>query len=615
VTTSTVLNVPIAYLGTSGLKKINVRATDYSGNVSGVRAYNYYFDKEAPELGEAYLETAGTKIGTGWSREKNPDICFSGLKDSISGTNITATPLATAGISYAITPASVSAAPTADKYKVGTGFSITGDNTNGYSGKLKLAAADTNIADGEYRIYVRFKDKAANEKVVKLLYKKDSTAPEAKIIPKDLAGKEQAELYELTQILSSLSDKSSGIARARAEISLGAEKVRDIFTDRTTSTLSYLDTKDLANGDYSLVLSVTDKAGNERVEKKSIKISNMIRKLYLSPKVAPASPIKIGWEYFDTEPALDKIQYKEATAASWSETLLTAEQKAATEKSGELTVPVSVVEGEKKLVVRGVDNKGNIGKEITVKAYLGEPKELAEGQLKDGANLVEKPSNITAISNFNSKTIVRWDKPQNFTTGMSYNVYRDTYPNFIPSNDKSSGNLISEKRKLEYFYDMNIVYDKNQKLYYKVCAVKDGSSGLDASTRSSFSDEVNVKGYDYREFLKRLGEKDSYSYLDMELPNANVKVEKSQGNAFYTQTDAELTNETMPISFSRVYNSQSNMKGAFGLGFSHNYDISLLSPGMNTGTDFDTAIVKDDTGSIVTFQKEGSGKFVSDKGM
>ncbi|MGL4484273.1 MAG: DUF6531 domain-containing protein, partial [Anaerovoracaceae bacterium] len=387
------------------------------------------------------------------------------------------------------------------------------------------------------------------------------------------------------------------IARARAEISLGAEKVRDIFTDRTTSTLSYLDTKDLANGDYSLVLSVTDKAGNERVEKKSIKISNMIRKLYLAPKKTStaAATIKIGWEYFDTEPALDKIQYKEASAATWNETLLTAAEKAATEKSGELTLPVSAVEGEKKLVVRGVDNKGNIGKEITVKGYLGEPKELAEGQLKDGANLVEKPSNITAISNFNSKTIVRWDKPQNFTTGMSYNVYRDTYPNFIPSNDKSSGNLISEKRKLEYFYDMNIVYDKNQKLYYKVCAVKDTSTGLDPSTRSSFSDEVNVKGYDYREFLKRLGEKDSYSYLNMELPNANVKVEKSQGNAFYSQRDAELTNETMPISFTRVYNSQSNMKGAFGLGFSHNYDISLLSPGMNTGTDFDTAIVKDDT--------------------
>ncbi|MGL4483835.1 MAG: DUF6531 domain-containing protein, partial [Anaerovoracaceae bacterium] len=124
-----------------------------------------------------------------------------------------------------------------------------------------------------------------------------------------------------------------------------------------------------------------------------------------------------------------------------------------------------------------------------------------------------------------------------------------------------------------------------------------------------------VKGYDYREFLKRLGEKDSYSYLDLELPNANVRVEKSQGNAYYSQTDAELPNETMPISFSRTYNSQSAMKGAFGLGFSHNYDISLLSPGMNTATEFETAIVKDDSGSIITFQKEVGGKFVSDKGM
>ncbi|MGL4483812.1 MAG: DUF6531 domain-containing protein, partial [Anaerovoracaceae bacterium] len=618
-TTTTVLNVPISTLGNSGPKKVNVRATDHSGNVSAVRAYNYYFDKDAPEVGDAYLESNGTKKGTDWfKKDETLDISFTGLKDSYATPNITATPLATAGITYAITSASVSTAPTADKYKIGTGFSITGDNTNGYTGKLKLAATDANLADGEYRIYLKFKDKAANERIVKLLYKKDATLPEGKIIPKDLAGKEITELFELTQILSSFSDKSSGISRARAEIDLGTEKVSDLFTDRTTSTLSYLDTMKLANGDYSLVLNVRDKAGNERIEKKNIKINNMIRNLYLSPKKASSSTstIKIGWEYFDTEPVLEKIQFKEPTASVWNDVLLTPAQKAATDKSGELSVNVSAGDGEKKILVRGVDSKGNVGKEIAVKGYVGEPNELTEGQLKDGTNLVGKPSNITAISNFNSKTIVRWDKPQNFNDKtMSYSIYRDTYPNFIPNNDKTTGNLISEKRKLEYFYDMNIVYDKNQKLYYKVCAVKDGSTGLDASVRSSFSDEVNVRGYDYREFLKRLGEKDSYSYLDMELPNANVMVEKSQGNAFYTQTDAELPNEAMPISFFRVYNSQSNMKGAFGLGFSHNYDISLLSPGMGTGTDFDSAIVKDDTGAIVTFQKEGSGKFVSDKGM
>ncbi|MGL4485297.1 MAG: hypothetical protein ACRCUS_10125, partial [Anaerovoracaceae bacterium] len=340
VTTVSSLTLPAGSLGNSGIKKINIRMTDQSANISTKGPYTYYFDKDAPERGKTFLKSNGTAISSSWTKEKNPEICFSGIKDAVSGVNILgAAPAtaATAGVTYAITPSSVNTAPIAGQFKLGTSFAITGDNANGYTGSLKFTQtgtasvpADINLPDGEYNIFVKFKDKAGNERIVKLPYKKDTTPPEAKIIPKDLAGKEITELYDIVQILSSISDKSSGIARAKAEIYLGANKVYDLFSDRTTSTISNFDTTKLVNEDYKIKLIVSDKAGNSTEDKpvkaeKSVKVDNKIRNLYLSPKKTLASPIKVSWEYFEpeekleTSPKLEKIQYKFEGAASWEE--------------------------------------------------------------------------------------------------------------------------------------------------------------------------------------------------------------------------------------------------------------------------------------------------------
>ncbi|MGL4485196.1 MAG: RHS repeat-associated core domain-containing protein [Anaerovoracaceae bacterium] len=100
----------------------------------------------------------------------------------------------------------------------------------------------------------------------------------------------------------------------------------------------------------------------------------------------------------------------------------------------------------------------------------------------------------------------------------------------------------------------------------------------------------------------------------MNTPNADIKVEKSEGNLLYTQTDAELPNEAMPISFNRVYNSRSPAISSFGMAFSHNYDIELISPSIGYTSGFTNAMLKDETGSIITFQKEGN-EYISDMGM
>ena len=79
------------------------------------------------------------------------------------------------------------------------------------------------------------------------------------------------------------------------------------------------------------------------------------------------------------------------------------------------------------------------------------------------------------------------------------------------------------------------------------------------------------------EYTKLLGYKSYWEYESFENPVGTGYVEKSQGNFVYTQTDAEIENEKLPVKIDRTYNSQASTVSSLGLGWNHSYDIELLN--------------------------------------
>ncbi|WP_415931302.1 RHS repeat-associated core domain-containing protein [Zhenpiania hominis] len=202
----------------------------------------------------------------------------------------------------------------------------------------------------------------------------------------------------------------------------------------------------------------------------------------------------------------------------------------------------------------------------------------------------------------NDRAYLYWDNllPEG-DDSLSYNVYHSTEKDFTPSRKT----LAAEHVKAGYYSEINVNYGKP--FYYRITVVKRDANG-NVISESAPSELISGKLLDYNEHTKRLGLQDYWQYEEFNNPVGSGSVEKSSGNFVYQQTDAELPNEKLEIDLTRTYNSQSSQKSAFGLGWTHNYDLQLLNVYDEKAESFDNVVLKDRTGSIFRFTRSTDPK-------
>ncbi len=218
------------------------------------------------------------------------------------------------------------------------------------------------------------------------------------------------------------------------------------------------------------------------------------------------------------------------------------------------------------------------------------------------------PEEFSAVDKINYKTYLSWDIPEDIPDNISFEVYRGEESGFEPGPDTLAASGLKEG----YFAEINIQYSSD--FYYRVCAVETDSSGK-VVDRSSYSLEEGSSVVDEDEYAKYLGMKDYWEFTEFETANGNGYIEKSRGNFVYVQQDAEIPNEGLEVYLARTYNSQSSSQGAFGYGWSHDYDMELLNICEGDSLEFNNVVFKDGDGTIFYFSRnDESEEFKSSLG-
>ncbi|MEE0745641.1 MAG: hypothetical protein UIL73_04050, partial [Anaerovoracaceae bacterium] len=260
-----------------GCYKVYVRGVSGSGTAGpAASAGVLHVDSSAPDVGEVTLKGSdGASIDGKWTGETNPLIGFSGVTDS----HIDATCL-----SYAIVPKGTD--PLASDFKSAAELSIS--SSKPYSGTFRLTAADKAITSGDYTIHVRATDKAGNQKVKRLSYRKDTEDPIGSIILTDLVtGNEVSQIYKPVNIEVGVSGTGSEIAESSLKLykavtnSQGQVTGVDQSTEKTLTrniTISEnieMDTLDICDsyGKYRLVLDLKDSAGRTKEVTKDFEVT------------------------------------------------------------------------------------------------------------------------------------------------------------------------------------------------------------------------------------------------------------------------------------------------------------------------------------------------------
>lgn len=218
------------------------------------------------------------------------------------------------------------------------------------------------------------------------------------------------------------------------------------------------------------------------------------------------------------------------------------------------------------------------------------------------------PFEAGAKDKLNYKTYLRWKGiTGEWPEGICYEIYRGQEEGFTPSAE----NLIASDIKGNYWAEMNVNYSRT--FYYRIRAVKKDPYGQ-VMQAGSFSDEISSTVVDADEYMKRMGIKEYWEYAEFATPSGNGYIEKSKGNLVYTQVDAEIPNEQLPVVLERTYNSQSSAKTAFGVGWTHSFDMELLNICKNDSLDFKNIVLKDGNGTLFFYHQGADGKYSSSMG-
>ena len=233
------------------------------------------------------------------------------------------------------------------------------------------------------------------------------------------------------------------------------------------------------------------------------------------------------------------------------------------------------------------------------------------------------PVSMTAVSRLNYKTYLTWNRPKEKDSSdlskektvklpddVSYEIYRATSREDLETLTQATVNGI----QTDYYSELDINYGK--KFYYRVRAVKEKKNAQTEKTEklySSFSDILSTTVADGDEYTKLLGYKSYGEYETFSNPNGTGYIEKSQGNFVYSQTDAVIANEQLPVNIERTYNSQASTVSSLGLGWNHNYDVELLN--INEADKLvDRKAFRDESGTIFLFEKLEDGTYASSMG-
>ena len=264
----------------------------------------------------------------------------------------------------------------------------------------------------------------------------------------------------------------------------------------------------------------------------------------------------------------------------------------------------------KKISVSDIDGAKIYGRDFTLRAE-SEAEISSLGDISVTADvLAAEDFSISAAEDFrpvgfslrhklNYKTYFTWQTAAGSTQlpdDISFEVYRSTEDGFTPSEDTlAAGDFASCS-----YTEINTGY--SGKYYYRVRAVqKDENDEIISS--SGFSRQMYGKVADADEYLKRLGNREYWSYASMGLPQGDANIEKSQGNFIYSQSDAEIPNEGVDVSFERTYNSQSSAMSSLGMGWSSSFDMEVLAIADTGGENDDSLVLRYGDGTLYQFTK------------
>ncbi len=231
--------------------KVTITVTDYAGNVT-TKTVSVKKDITKPDVVVEYNDKEWSeKIEESEWINKNLDINISGINDSVSGVEEIA-------------------------YKIGDNEVNKLENP---SDTNEFSVIAKELAEGDYIVEITVKDIAGNIAIRNVTIKKDLCKPEFTVKYKDKEWSEEVEEGEWTNnnldivvdgIVDSV-DKTDDVAGVKViTYSIDGGKENTISNPTNTSEFT-IKSKDLKEGDYKVVITVTDDAGNSTSKTVSVK--------------------------------------------------------------------------------------------------------------------------------------------------------------------------------------------------------------------------------------------------------------------------------------------------------------------------------------------------------
>jgi hypothetical protein len=155
-----------------------------------------------------------------------------------------------------------------------------------------------------------------------------------------------------------------------------------------------------------------------------------------------------------------------------------------------------------------------------------------------------------------------------------------------------------------YYQDINANPDK---AWYKVRAVYTTGGKTPITEYSTVATVYCPFTFNLADISDNIGEVTNRAYIDFSTPNADMKIEKSAGNLFYTKTDFSLSSTLFTPSMTRVYNSYANIETEMGKGFDYSYNGAIVRVKDGRFGKEDYTVFKDSDGRLYPFTRKVRG--------
>ena len=363
-------------------------------NTADIDAATAQEDDKAPVVKKvSFKSSKGKSIAGKPTRENNPVIGFSGIKDDNINNSC---------ISYALVPRGTSVSD--NDYKAPADLSISSDVP--YSGAFRFTEADQSLPTGQYTLHVKVEDIAGNEKVKSFEYEKDTEGPDGSITITDLVtGNEVTQIYKPVNIEIGVSGTGSDIVESSLKlykattdssgnvIGIDQQSEKILTQNFTISENIVMDTIDICDsyGKYRLVLYLKDSVGLTKEITKDFDVTYTLP----APDKAKIEPSKGGtatltWGFSYTPQQKIKLGSIEAKFNS-SDAFATIVSPGSDgilpfEGSAEITVPNT--EGTWDVTIRGKSKSGHAGEEIVIPCVVDKTAPVVNNLSFDQGNVM-----------------------------------------------------------------------------------------------------------------------------------------------------------------------------------------------------------------------------------